>query len=64
MRKNRKIGLEMLALICTIAVVLASAVPLYNRENDAKVIALFFGAFGAGVMLTNMIRGAGRNKSE
>ena len=51
MRRNRKLGAQIFTLICTIVVVVVSAIPLYNRTTDAKVIALFFGAFGAGVML-------------
>jgi hypothetical protein len=59
---RRKIRFEILAFICTIAVVLVSAIPLFNRQTDAKLIALFFGAFGAGVMLTNLIRDVREDK--
>jgi hypothetical protein len=60
---RRRIGLEIIALVCTVSVVLVSAIPLFTRQIDAKLIGLLFGAFGAGAMLANLIRDIKRGKN-
>jgi hypothetical protein len=62
MNKSAKIRLQITALLCSIAAVLASAVPLFNRQNDAQVLLLFCGAFGAGITLSNIIHDKRRNR--
>ena len=64
MRRKRKIRIEIFSLICSIAVVLLSAIPLFDRHNDAQILILFFGAFAAGAALTNLIRDVRSDKKE
>ena len=54
--RKRPIKLEIFATICSFVVVLMGAIPLYNRQNDAKLIAVIFGSLAVGVSLTNLVR--------
>jgi len=55
MQIAKKTRLGIVALICTIVVAIFSAIPLFNRENDALILTLFFSAMGAGVALVHLI---------
>jgi len=63
MQLTKKTRLGIVALICTIVVAIFSAIPLFNRENDALILTLFFSAMGAGVALVNLINDV-RKKDE
>lgn len=56
MRRNRSIRMEIIALGCSMIVALMSAAPLFDRQNDAQILTLFFGALAAGVALSNLVR--------
>ena len=53
--KKRTLQLKIVAFLSTLLVVIFSAFPLYNQHNTARLIALIFGAFGCGAMLTDLI---------
>ena len=65
-RKGRKrpVKLEIFATVCSFVVVLMGAVPLYNRQNDAKLLAVIFGSLAAGVSLTNLVRDVSDKRKE
>lgn len=56
MRKKRSIQAGIVALICSTAAVVLGAMPLFEAYHDAYIWILFFGAFGAGASLSNLIR--------
>ena len=56
MRKKRSIRAEFFVLCCSIIAVIFGAMPLFEKHNIAQVLILFFGAFGAGASLTNLVR--------
>ena len=58
---RRRTSIDAILFWGAVAAVLASAVPLFNRHNDALVLLLFFGAFGAGMTLSNIIRDSKRD---
>jgi hypothetical protein len=58
MRRNTRVRLEAIAFACAVVLVVISAVPVFDRGSDASLIGLIAGSFGAGVMLTNLIRNA------
>lgn len=64
MRRKRSIRAEIVVLICSIVAVVLGAMPLLERYNDAHLLILFFGAFGAGAALTNLIRDLRSNKKK
>jgi hypothetical protein len=49
------VRLSIFALICSIAVVLLGAVPLFDRHNDAQILMIFAGAFAAGIALRDLV---------
>jgi hypothetical protein len=55
MRRKRSIRLEILALCGSLVVVLIGAIPLLDRHNDAQILAVFFGAFAAGISFNRLI---------
>ena len=55
MTRKRSIRLEIFALCASLIVVLMSAMPLFDRQNDVQILTLFFGAFAAGVACNNLI---------
>lgn len=55
MKINRKTKIKIIAFFCAIAVVLISAIPLFDRHNDALILILFFGSFAAGAMFVRLI---------
>lgn len=61
MRRNKSIRTQVFVLILAIICVLVSAGPLFNRHNDAQILMLFFGAFGAGVTVSNLIHKRRKN---
>ena len=64
MPRIRSIRKEILALGCSMIVVLIGAIPLFDRHNDAQILTLFFGAFAAGVSCSNLIISVRRKKEE
>ena len=62
MKRRIKIRLEILGLCCSVIAVSASAIPLFNRANDAQLFLLFFGAIGIGATLSNLIRDIRQDK--
>ena len=55
MPRKRSIRKEIIVLSGSMVVVLIGATPLFDRHNDAQILALFFGAFAAGAASTNLI---------
>ncbi len=55
MTGKRTIRIEIIALCASLIVVMMSAMPLFDRHNDAQILTLFFGAFAAGVACSNLI---------
>ena len=55
MVRIRTMKKEIIALCGSLVVVLIGAIPLFDRHNDAQILALFFGAFAAGAASTNLI---------
>jgi hypothetical protein len=53
--RKRSVRKEIFALGCSIIVVLLSAVPMFDRNNDAQVLVLFFGAFAAGMSFARLL---------
>lgn len=58
MKRKTRIRLEAAALVCALFLVVMSAVPMFDSGSDAKLIGLISGSFGAGVMLSNLVRSA------
>ena len=56
--------LSLFALICSIAVVLLGAVPLFDRHNDAQILMIFAGAFAAGIALRDLVYKIKEQKTE
>jgi hypothetical protein len=56
MNSRTKTRLEIVSLICAIFLVIISAIPLFNKETDAKLLGVMVGSFGAGAMLVGVIR--------
>jgi len=48
---------EIAALVFTTAAVIIAAIPLFNRNNDALLIALILGTFGSGAAFANLVNG-------
>ncbi|MDD3643458.1 MAG: hypothetical protein PHQ19_08365 [Candidatus Krumholzibacteria bacterium] len=57
MDEKKRFRLEMIALCCAIVMVLVTALPMLGRYSDAQILGLSAGAFGAGAMFTNLVRG-------
>ena len=55
---------EIFALCGAIIVVLIGAIPLFDRHNDAQILMLFFGAFGAGIAFNRLIIKVRNNKQK
>jgi hypothetical protein len=55
MARERSIRKEIIALCGSMIVVLLGAVPLFDRHNDALILALFFGGFATGISFRNLI---------
>lgn len=55
MGRNRSIRMEIIALCGSMIVVLLGAVPLFDRHNDAQILAIFFGAFATGISFNRLI---------
>jgi hypothetical protein len=62
MQKRYRTRIQITTFLCAVAVVLVSAVPLLNRQNDALVLTLLASAFGAGAMLSTIIQDTKQNK--
>lgn len=52
-RKNR-IRYKVISLICVLTLLVMSAVPMFNRQSDAKLLGIIFGALASGVMLRDL----------
>jgi hypothetical protein len=55
-KEKRDFILKMTGFICSLAVVLISAVSLSWKVNRPQMLGLIAGSFGAGASLTNTIR--------
>ncbi len=55
MARERSIRKEIIALCGSMVVVLLGAAPLFDRHNDAQILAIFFGAFAAGISFYRLI---------
>ena len=64
MTRKRTIRMEIFALCASLIVVLMSAMPLFDRHNDAQILMLFFGAFAAGAACSNLILKVRSKKEE
>ena len=55
MARTRTMKKEIIALCGSLVVVLIGAIPLFDKHNDAQILAIFFGAFAAGASCCNLI---------
>jgi len=62
--RKKSIRKEIIALCGSLIVVLIGAIPLFDRHNDAQILALFLGAFVAGISFSNLIRKMRDKKQE
>jgi|GEM_PF-4330820 len=62
MKKKTKLKFGIIAFLSTLITTVLTGASLYNSETDAKVLGLFFGAFGAGVLLSKIIIGFKQEK--
>jgi hypothetical protein len=58
MKRSRKLGLQFLALICSLVALATSALSLMQDNSSAEVISLLAGSFAAGAILTSLVRQA------
>ncbi len=64
MRNRNKIRFEIVSLVCALLLVVLSAIPLFSRSTDAKLLGLIIGSFGTGVMLSNLLRSVRKTKGK
>jgi hypothetical protein len=55
MKKSTKFRFKVISLVGAMLVLATSAIPLFNRDNDAMLLAVIFGAFAAGAMLRDVV---------
>ena len=58
MKRERTLYRKVIVLVCALLLLIISAIPLFSRSTDAKLLGVIFGAFGSGAMLSDLIRDA------
>ena len=64
MKRRNKIRFDIVSMICGVVIVVTSAAPLFDKHANARLLALIFGAFGTGAMLSNLIRDIKRRSDD
>ena len=58
MKRRPALYLKIVGLVCALLVLVASAIPLFSKSTDARLLSLIFGAFGSGAMTSSLIHDA------
>lgn len=62
MKRRPTLYLKVVALVCALLILVVSAIPLFSKSTDARLLGLIFGAFGSGAMLSDLIHDVRKEK--
>ncbi|HSG28243.1 MAG TPA: hypothetical protein VLA34_07165, partial [Candidatus Krumholzibacterium sp.] len=63
-KKINRIRFDIVSLVCAFVITILSSFPFFGKHTDAKILALVFGSFGTGVMLSKLIHDVRRDSND